>query len=174
MIGTISSNLFRVLGFVLLQAIVIDHMDLANGWVTPYFYVLAILLLPFDTPAWATLLAGFGTGYVMDLFGNTPGLHASACTVLGFARPYVLRLVAPRDGYEFGRRPTMAHMGVAWFITHGALLILAHHTWLFYAEVYRFSGFFSTLARMLLSGVATLALCLLAQAFSTRARRARA
>lgn len=174
MIGTIASNLLRVLGFVLLQALVIDHMDLANGWITPYLYVLALLLLPFDTPAWATLLAGFGTGYVMDLFGSTPGLHASACTVLGFLRPNVLRLVAPRDGYEFGRRPTLGHMGLAWFITHGALLILAHHIWLFYAEVYRFGDLFSTLARLLLSSVATMALCLLAQAFSTRARRVRA
>jgi rod shape-determining protein MreD len=173
MIGAITSNLFRIIGLVLLQALVIDHMDLANGWVAPYLYVLGILLLPFDTPPWASLLAGFGSGYLMDLFSSTPGLHAGACTVMGFARPYVLRLVAPRDGYEFGRRPTLAHMGMAWFLTYAGLLVAIHHLWLFYAEVYRFSGFFSTLLRALLSVAATLCFCLLTQAFSSRVRRVR-
>ena len=105
MIGTIAANVVRIFGLVLLQALVIDRLDVANGWITPYLYVLGLLMLPFETPPWATLLIGFATGYVMDLFSNTPGLHTSACTVLAFGRPFALRLVEPRDGYEFGRRP---------------------------------------------------------------------
>ena len=174
MIGSVAANVFRFIGLILLQAMVIDHMDVAHGWITPYLYVLALLMLPFDVPAWATLVIGFFTGVVMDFFSGTPGLHTGACTVMAYARGWVLRLVAPRDGYEFGRRPTVGQMGMAWFLTYAGLLILVHHFWLFFAEVYRFDGFFSTLLRALLSGLATLALCLLAQGFGPRSVRARA
>lgn len=174
MIGGVFGIVLRSIGLILLQAMVIDHMDLASGWITPYIYVLALLMLPFDTPAWAGLCIGFVTGLIMDLFSATPGLHTSACTVMAYARLWVLRLVAPRDGYEFGRRPTISHMGMAWFFTYAGLLILVHHLWLFYAEVYRFHHPFSTLLRAVLSGLATLALCLLAQGFGPRTTRMRA
>ncbi len=174
MIGNVIGIVLRTIGLLLLQAMVIDHMDLASGWITPYLYVLALLLLPFELPAWAALLIGFATGMIMDLFSSTPGMHTGACTVLAYARIHVLRLLAPRDGYEFGRQPTIAHMGMAWFLTYAGLLILIHHLWLFFAEVYRFHGILTTLVRALLSGTATLALCLLAQGFGPRTVRTRA
>lgn len=174
MIGIVSANVLRAIGLILLQALVIDHMDIANGWVTPYLYVLFLLMLPFDTPPWGLLVIGFVTGSIMDLFSGTPGLHTSACTVMCFGRVHVMRLVAPRDGYEFGKRPTVAQMGLAWFLTYAGLLILLHHLWLFFFEIYRFDRFFSTLLRALLSGAATLALCLLAQSFASRSVRTRA
>jgi rod shape-determining protein MreD len=173
MIGRMFINVLRFLLLILLQALVIDHIDLANGWITPYLYVLAILLLPFDTPPWGVLFAGFAGGMLMDLFSNTPGLHAGACTIMAFARPYVLRFVAPRDGYDTWRQPTMADMGMAWSVIYCGILVLVHQLWLAYAEVFRMSGFFGTLGRALLSGAATLALILLLQSFGSRAQRAR-
>ena len=65
-------------------------------------------------------------------------------------------------------------MGLPWFLTYSGLLILVHHLWLFFAEVYRFSAFFSTLTRAILGGLATLGLCLLVQSFASRTGRARA
>lgn len=174
MIGKVVINVLRFALLILLQALVIDHIDLANGWITPYLYVLAILLLPFDTPPWAGLLAGFTGGMLMDFFSSTPGLHAGACTLTAFVRPYMLRLVAPRDGYDSWRQPTMADMGLAWSVTYGGALVAVHHLWLAYTEVFRFTGFFGTFGRALLSALATLALILLLQSFGSRAARARA
>ena len=173
MIGTVIANFFRFLMLLLLQALVIDHVDLANGWVVPYLYVLFLLMLPLDTPAWATLLIGFCTGFVMDLFSSTPGLHASACTVLAYARTLLLRALAPREGYDQGQRATVADMGLAWFMTYAGLLVLLHHVWLFYMEVFRFDGFLITLVRVIASTAATLVLCLLAQLLMARAARSR-
>jgi rod shape-determining protein MreD len=173
MIGTLFANFFRFLLLVLLQALVIDHIDLAHGWVVPYIYVLFLLMLPLDTPTWLTLLIGFATGMVMDLFSSTPGMHASACTVMAFARTLVLRALAPREGYDQGQRATVADMGLAWFMTYAGLLVLLHHLWLFYVEVFRFDGFFITLLRVVASVLATLTLCLLAQSLMARAARNR-
>ncbi len=168
MIGTVLANIMRFVLLVLLQALVIDHMDVANGWVVPYLYVLFILMLPIALPLWASLLLGFAIGFTMDLFSSTPGMHASACTVMAYARSLMLRALAPREGYEIGRRAALADMGLAWFMTYGGVLILIHHVWLFFVEVFRFDAFLSTLFRALLSTAATLVLCLVAQLLIAR------
>lgn len=168
MTGTVLANIFRFVLLVLLQALVLDHVDLANGWVVPYLYVLFILLLPFNTPAWATLLLGFTVGMVMDFFSSTPGMHAAACTVMAYTRLLMLRVLTPREGYDPGKRPIVQHMGIAWFMTYGGTLVLVHHITLFFLEVFRFTDFGGTLLRALMSAAATLMLCLLAQAFVRR------
>ncbi|MBL0127221.1 MAG: hypothetical protein IPP83_07120 [Flavobacteriales bacterium] len=40
---------------MLLQVLVLDHLDIANGWMVPYLYPLFLLMLPFELPAWASL-----------------------------------------------------------------------------------------------------------------------
>lgn len=168
MTGTLFSNFFRFVLLILLQAMVIDHVDLAHGWVVPYVYVLFILLLPFDTPGWATLVLGFALGMAMDFFSSTPGLHAAACTVMAYARLLMLRVLTPREGYDPGKRPVVQDMGLAWFMTFAGTLIAVHHLVLFYLEVYRFTDFGTTFLRVLMSVAATLVLCLLAQALARR------
>lgn len=173
MIGTLLSNIVRFITLVLLQVLMIDHIDLANGWVVPYLYVLFLLMLPLETPHWQALLIGFVTGMVMDFFGSTPGLHAVACTVLVYGRSLMLRALSPREGFDPSDRATIAHMGLAWFVTYAGVLVLLHHLVLFFLEVYRFDGFLSTFARALGSAAATLVLCLLAQLLTSRPARTR-
>ena len=166
----------HILGFillVLLQASVLDHLDLANGWVVPYLYVLFIIALPFNTPRWATLLLGFAMGMAIDYFSSTPGMHASATVLMAWARLFMLRLLAPRDGYDYTKRPNVPDMGLTWYMTFAGSLVLIHHLWLFFVEVYRFTDFFTTFLRALMSAAATLLLCLLAQALTSRGARPR-
>lgn len=168
MIGSAITNLGRFAVLILLQVMVVDHLRLAGIWIVPYLYVLFLLMLPFELPAWGGLLIGAATGLTMDLFNSTPGMHMSACVLMMYARKRLLRLMAPRDGYEFGMRPTVPGMGLAWFATNAGVLIAIHHLWLFFVELHRFDAFFSTLGRALLSTIATLGLCLLAQLLTTR------
>ncbi len=173
MITTVRNHILSFILLVLLQALVLDHLDLAHGWVVPYIYVLFIISLPFDTPPWATLVLGFVLGITMDFFSSTPGMHASACVVMAYARIWMLRILAPRDGYDYTKRPIVQHMGLTWYMTFAGVLVLLHHLWLFFVEVYRFDDFFTTFLRALMSAAATLVLCLLAQALSSREIRQR-
>lgn len=173
MSATILGNILRFVFLVLLQALVIDHVDLAHGWVVPYIYVLFILSLPFNTPPWATLVLGFLLGLAMDFFTSTPGMHTSACTVMAYGRLWMLRILKPRDGYDPVRRPIVQHMGLTWYMTFAGSLILLHHLWLFYVEVYRFDDLLPTFLRAIMSAAATLVLCLLAQALTTGDTRTR-
>lgn len=135
-------------------------------------YVMVIILLPFETNKLVVLLIAFLLGVVVDYFYDSSGLHAAACTALGFSRHYVLKYISPRDGYESGVGPTVEEMGLEWFLRYAGTLVLIHHFALFYLEVFRFSEFFSTLLRVVLSSVGTFALIYLIQfLFFTRLRR---
>jgi hypothetical protein len=120
-----------------------------------------ILLLPVEIPAWLLLLISFGTGAVIDIFSGTPGMHSSATLLAGFVRPYVLRINSPRDGYEPGGNPSMLVYGFRWFLLYTVLIVIIHHTLLFYLEVFRFTDFFRTLLRVLLSSFFTITFILL-------------
>ncbi|MDX9725025.1 MAG: rod shape-determining protein MreD [Bacteroidales bacterium] len=153
---------FGLIAVVLLlfQLLVLNNIQF-SGFVNPYVYIMIILLLPSLTPAWALLLISFFTGLVIDLFSGSPGMHASASVMAGFARPYVLRLIAPRDGYESGSDLSMLIYGFRWFITYAAIIIVIHHATLFFVEVFRFTDFFRTILRILISSVFTLGFVLL-------------
>ena len=88
-------------------------------------------------------------------------MHTSACVLAGFTRPYVLRIVSPRDGYESGPDPSMFAYGFRWFATYSLLIVLIHHTALFYLEVFRFTDFFRTMFRVILSTIFSMTFILL-------------
>lgn len=126
-------------------------------------YVLFILALPFETNRLLIVGLSFMLGLSIDMFYSTPGLHASTCTTMGFARYYVLKFVAPRDGYDVVVQPTIEDMGLEWFIKYAGVLILIHHFLFFYLEVFRFDEFFRTLLRVFLSTIGTFLLVYLIQ-----------
>ena len=163
MINDILSNTGRFILFIFLQGLILNDLNLFDGMAIPYLYIMFILMLPIEIPRWLELILGFICGLVMDMFTNTIGIHASACATLAFIRPIYLKSIAPRDGYEFGHKPTIPQMGFAWYIKYAGVLILIHHSWLFFMEVYSLNGFFTTLMRSVLSSIFTLTLAVLTQ-----------
>jgi hypothetical protein len=120
-----------------------------------------ILLLPFEIPAWLLLLLSFAIGGLIDFFSGSPGMHSSATVLAAFVRPFVLRVISPRDGYEPNSDLSMINYGFRWFLTYTLLVVLVHHTALFYLEVFRFAEFFRTLLRVLLSSFFSVAFIVL-------------
>lgn len=163
MAGKIFRNIGRFILLVLLQGLILNDAHLFQGMAVPFLYVFFLLMLPLETPRWLELIIGLVCGLAIDMFTNTIGMHASACVVLAYLRPLVLKGIAPRDGYEFGMRPTVSDMGPAWYLKYAIVLIFIHHLWLFFLEVYTFSGFFNTLLRAVLSTFFTFVLVLLSQ-----------
>ena len=162
MINEIIRNIIRFIVLVLAQVLIIKNIELGR-FINPFIYVLFIIVLPFETPRWLLLLSAFVLGITVDLFYDTAGMHASAAVFMAYVRPGVLKLFSPRDGYEFGTQPTIQYLGVPWFLSYSGILILFHHLVLFYIEVFRFSEFFSTLIRVLVSSVFTLLLVIISQ-----------
>ena len=167
MINEIVRNILRFFFLVFLQVLIIKNIELGR-FVNPFLYVLFILMLPFNTPNWMALIISFLLGLTIDMFYDTMGMHAAACAFMAYARAGVLKLFSPREGYEFGTQPTIQYLGIPWFLSYASILILLHHLVLFYIEVFRFSEFFSTLFRVILSSFFTLLLVITSQFFFYR------
>jgi len=155
-------NGLRFFVLVLIQIFVLNQIRL-GGYINPYLYVLFILLLPFETPHWLLLVLAFGLGLTIDVFSNTMGMHTAATVLMAFARPGVLKMIATKAQYESGVKPGIQDMGFPWFFSYAGILILIHHFLLFYIEVFRFSEFFTTFFRVILSSIVTLCLVILTE-----------
>jgi hypothetical protein len=149
---------------VLVQVLLLNNVQL-GGYLNPYIYILFILSLPFETPKWGLLVLGFILGLTIDLFSHTIGMHASAVVFMAFLRPLVLRSLEPRDGYEPETYPSIRDYGLNWYFKYSGILILTHHLFLFYIEIFKLDDFFHTLSRAVLSGVFSLVLILIIKLF---------
>jgi hypothetical protein len=163
----IARNIVRFMVVIIFQILVMDNV-MISGYMVPYVYLLFILLMPFETPRWMVLLLGFFLGLGIDVFEHTLGLHTAATVLLAFIRPYVLNLLAPRDGYETETFPRINYYGFAWFLKYTLLMVLVHHLALFYLEVFQLQNFFSTLLRVILSTALSAATIVLSQFFVFR------
>ncbi|MFB6307626.1 MAG: rod shape-determining protein MreD [Flavobacteriales bacterium] len=170
MLNNLIINIIRFIFLVLLQVLILDQIYL-NGYINPFLYIMFLMMLPFDIPHWFLLIISFLLGFSVDIFSNTLGLHTSACVLIGFIRPYILSSIEPRDGYEAGMKPELQYMGLNWYFHYAGILTLIHHLWLFYLEVFRFSDFFMTLWRVILSSLFTLILIIISQYLIYKRRR---
>ena len=163
----IARNIIRFIVVVIFQILVMDNV-MINGYMVPYVYLLFILLMPFETPRWIVLLAGFMLGLGIDLFEHTLGMHTAATVLIAFVRPYILNLLAPRDGYEPDTFPRVHYYGFQWFMKYTLLIVFLHHMVLFYLEVFQLQNFLSTLLRVILSSALSASTIVLSQYFVFR------
>ena len=167
MIRIIGRNIIRFLVLLLIQVLLLDNI-LINAYLNPYFYVLFIILMPFETPRWLLLLTAFFLGISVDLFTNTLGMHAAATVFMAFLRPWVLSIFAPRDGYEPDTFPRIFYYGFNWFLRYSLVMVFLHHIALFYIEVFHFQDFLSTFLRVIFSTLLTTSTVILSQYFIYR------
>ncbi|NLK16687.1 MAG: rod shape-determining protein MreD [Bacteroidales bacterium] len=162
MIRIILRQLLQAVILLIIQIFILNNIGL-GGYINPYIYVLAILYLPIQTPPWLVQILSFVLGFVFDAIVGTPGMHTSACVFVGFIRPYVLKYISPRDGYDTESKASIKDMGLSWFLRYVVILIVAHHTFLFFVESFNAVNFFRTIGRIILSGIFTITLTILLQ-----------
>lgn len=142
------------LAFVVLiavQLLIFNNIEF-SGYVNPYVYVMFILILPVSIPSWLLLILSFLTGFVIDIFSGTMGVHAFATVMTGFMRPWVLSLnVTSEAAAGPDMSPSAQTNGIRWFFIYTVTLVFIHHITLFYVELFSLRNFFHTLLRVLLS-----------------------
>lgn len=150
-------NILRFIILIFAQVFLLKNMVFYNLNV-PFLYILFILLLPFETPTWLLFVLSFLLGIIIDLFNDTLGLHAAACTVLALMRVFFINITVQKDNYDSDPEPTLGIMGFRWFFFYTVLLTLIHHFFLFNLEVFRFSEIVGTLSRVFISSGLTIVL----------------
>ncbi len=169
MLNEVVQNSVRFVVLVLLQVLLLNNIRI-GGLINPYIYVLFILALPLETSRGLMLILGFAVGLAVDFFTRTIGMHTFAAVAIAYARPILLRLIEPREGYELGMRPTVKEFGFTWYLTYAGILIVVHHFCLFTIESFRLVEIGYTLLKTIMSSAYTLVLILIIQYLSVRRR----
>ncbi len=95
-------------------------------------------------------------------------MHTAATVLVAFIRPYLLNLLAPRDGYDTDSFPRIHYYGFLWFLKYTLIIVVIHHFLLFYLEVFQLKDFLSTLLRVILSSILSTSTIVLSQYFVFR------
>jgi rod shape-determining protein MreD len=131
----IARQLLRALAFLAVEALLLDRVPPVHRFLSPSIYLLFLLWLPFRLGRLPLLGIGFLYGLLLDMFTHTPGLHASACTLAAFLRPYLIQVLMPRLDEDSGRtEPSSGSMGTFPYATYLALMTLVHQGWLLFLE----------------------------------------
>ena len=142
-------NIFRLAIFILVQVYVLDKIPYLHRFIVPYIYFLFVLWLPFTISRLGLLLIGFVTGLILDYFTQTPGLHAAACVLIAYVRPFIITVLIPKDTAEFNyREPSPRAMGWAPYTVYVFVLTLLHHTYLTLLEWLEFGTFLEFLIKV--------------------------
>ncbi len=128
-----------------------------------------IILLPFNMPKWLLLPLAFLTGFSMDLFMLTGGMHAAACVFIAFIRPYLIKFYTPITGYESVSTPSLSELGVVWFTLFTITTIFIHHSIYFLLQVFWLNDIGYLLLKIIFSTlISTLLIVIFAFLFSSR------
>ena len=124
------------MGLVLIQVLVLNQLHI-EGYATPFIYIYFILKFNSKIGRNSLMLWAFMLGLTVDVFGNTPGMNAAACTCLAFFRNSLLRLVTLRDLDE-AFRPGIKSLGLAVFFRYVLLASILFCTLLLLIDTFTF------------------------------------
>src|SRR5271170_2156842 len=156
-------NIIRFVLFILVQALLFKIPPL-HRFVTPYIYFLYILWLPFNLPRFWLSAIGFFFGLTLDYFTYTPGLHAAACTLIAYVRPFLVNMLLSQEGLEKNyASPSVVSMGFVPYATYVVVLTLLHHIYLVFMEWMSFGTFFYFVGKVLATTAVSLGLILVTE-----------
>lgn len=146
---------FRWIMLMAFQVLVLRHMHVGS-WIYFFPYILFVIQLPFELNRFWVLTLAFITGYSIDLYYHSNGIHAFACITLALARTFYIKEVALREGLTQIYRPHLNEMGTAWFTRYAVVLILIHHSLVFVIEQFSINRLGVLSVKIILSTIATL------------------
>lgn len=167
MINNILRGCIYFIIFVLIQVLVLNNIHFLRI-ATPFLYLYFLIKLPTGISKSAILLISFLTGCTIDMFSNTPGMHAAACTFVGFFRAGLIRFFIGKDILE-GAYPSYAVFGTGGFLRYVSAFVLLHHLVLFLVESLTLFDPFFLLLRILSSTLITILLIAIVEAFNMEA-----
>lgn len=156
--STLLVNIFRFILLLAVQIIIFNNMTFL-GYIMPLPYILFIILYPVNSNKPSLLISSFLLGLTMDFFSNSGGIHATACLILAFYRPYLFKF-AFGVSYEYQTIKLNESLTPERF-SFILLAVVIHHFTLFILEAFQVSFIWDILIRTLLSTVFTIISCII-------------
>lgn len=151
-------NIFRFILLLAIQIIIFNNMNFL-GYISPFPYILFIILYPVNGNKSALVVTSFLLGIIMDLFSNSGGTHATACLVLAYFRPSIFKFAFGLS-YEYQTikiNDVLTPQRFSFIL----LSVVIHHFTLFLLEAFQLSFILDTLITTVLSTVFTIIICII-------------
>ena len=116
MINNILRGFIYFVVLVLVQVLILNNIHFLRV-ATPFLYLYFILKMPVGSSRTNVVFFSFLIGLVIDIFSNTPGMHAFACTLAGFIRHPLIQLLMGKDLPE-GINPSYKTFGYGGFFRY--------------------------------------------------------
>lgn len=145
------------IGILFLQALILNNVHV-EGYATPYFLIYFVLKQASGSGRNSLMMWAFCLGLGVDIFSNTPGIHAAALTLLAFLRPYLLSMCVLRDDNE-EFTPAILTMGLWGYMRYAALSSLLFTTTLLTLDTFSWVNWEWLLLRIATGMLSTL-LCI--------------
>lgn len=144
------SNSARFIILVLLQALILSNINFL-GYINPYLYILFIILLPVNLSQTKVIFFAFLLGLSVDFFQDSGGVHATACLVIAYLRPLLLRSTFGITYEHQTMKLKNTSMGerLQFIMT----VVFIHHLVLFSMEFFNYSHFLLIAKHILFSGI---------------------
>lgn len=145
------SSISLTLQFIVLviaQAIVFNHVCLF-GVAVPLVFIYFLLHLPMTMGSISVMTLGFFLGLTVDIFSDTAGMNALACTIASALRLPVLHLYLPREEDISNPVPSMRSLGIGVYLKYTLTFTLLYCTLFFTIESFTFFNITKLVARIL-------------------------
>lgn len=143
-------NILRFAVFILIQVFLLNKIPHLHRFITPYLYFIFLLWLPFSVSRQWLLIIGFLTGLTLDYFTMTPGLHAAACLLIAYVRPFLITILTPKDSSEFNyREPSPKAMLWTPYLVYIFVLTLLHHGYMVFLQWLSFGSFLDFIIKVI-------------------------
>lgn len=160
MIKVLTHNCLRFILLIGMQVFLFKNMGYYN-LITPYPYLLFLLLLPIGISNPILYFIAFLTGLTVDAFYDTLGVHAAACVTLAWMRIIFLRITLEAENHDSLTAPRLGVVSFRWFLPYILLSTFFHHLTLFLLATFSFRQFHYTLFSTIFSCIFTVLIILL-------------
>ena len=150
--------------FIIIQIFILNDVFFAN-FTNPFLYIILIITIPKNTPKWFLLIFAFQLGFFIDLFSNSLGYNSTSCVLIAFLRPIIIEFIIANNIINELDQISMQKLGFKSFFIYSFVLILIHHTTLFFLEYCDIEMLFSIILKIIISSFISLLLISIAQLF---------
>ncbi|MBQ0070163.1 MAG: rod shape-determining protein MreD [Bacteroidales bacterium] len=127
---------------------------------TPIIFIYVLFRLPINlAKVWIFIIA-FLMGLTVDIFGNTPGMNALACTLVSALRLPVLNLYVSREDEMNSPLPSIDSLGIGNYLKYMSTLVILYCIFLFFIQAFTLKDALLTVERMGFSSMLSIILIL--------------
>lgn len=128
-------------------------------------YVIALIKMPVDVNRNIQIITGFICGLIIDIFSNTPGMHALTALTMMWLRMPILHLYVNAEDVKSGI-PGYSLMGMQSYLRYAVTILALHCILLYFVESFTLFNLLTTLIKIVIS-VALTFVILLSLEFAT-------